>query len=267
MGVRQSRLRPVLARARGETLTTLRIAILSDIHGNAHALDRCLDDLAARGGADVIVAAGDLCLDGPRPKHVLKRLRAIGARCLRGNTDRMIGEGDLAQLDEEDARGVAWAREKIGDEWTRWLRDLPFCLTFGDGEDGLLVCHANPKNDDEHVWPDAYDDTLEGLFGDVAQRTIAFGHLHLAYVRVWRGRTLVNVASAGLPKDGDPHAHYAILTWRSGGWEVQSRRVAFDIEKVARQLKKCGIPDVEARLATLCRHRYAKLGPPGAVIP
>ncbi len=267
MGVRQSRLRPVLARARGEALTTLRIAILSDIHGNVHALDRCLDDLAARGGADTVVAAGDLCLDGPRPKHVLRRLRALGARCLRGNTDRLVGETGVPPLDAETARAVGWVRDEIGEECTRWLRDLPFSLAFGDGEDGLLVCHANPKSDDEHVWPDAYDDTLERLFGDVTQRTIAFGHLHLSYVRVWRGRTLVNVASAGLPKDGDPQAHYAILTWRSGGWEVQSRRVAFDVAKVARQLKKSGIPDVEQRLATLRRHRYSKLGPPGAVIP
>lgn len=245
----------------------MRIAVLSDIHGNAHALDRCLDDLASRGGADVVVAAGDLCLDGPRPKQVLKRLEAIGARCLRGNTDRLVGTADLAQLDDEDARGVAWVREHIGDERTRGLGDLPFSLAFGDGEDGLLVCHANPKSDDEHVWPDAYDDTLERLFDGVVQRTIAFGHLHLPYVRVWRGRTLVNVASAGLPKDGDPHAHYAILTWRSGGWEVQSRHVRFDVEKVVRQLRKSGIPDAGARIATLRRHRYPKLGPPGTVIP
>lgn len=245
----------------------MRIAILSDIHGNAHALDRCLDDLASRGGADVVVAAGDLCLDGPKPKQVLKKLHAIGAQCLRGNTDRMVGETDLTELDEDDARGVQWVREKIGEAWTTWLAGLPSSLEFGEGEDGLLVCHANPKSDDEHVWPDAYDDTLERLFEGVVQRTVAFGHLHLPYVRTWRGRTLVNVASAGLPKDGDAAAHYAILTWRSGGWEVQSRRVAFDVDKVARQLKRSGIPDLEQRVETLRRHRYPKLGPPGSVIP
>jgi putative phosphoesterase len=245
----------------------MRLAILSDIHGNAHALDRCLDDLASRGGADVVVAAGDLCLDGPKPKKVLERLSTIGARCLRGNTDRMIGEGELAELDPEDARSVAWAREKIGAEWTRRLAALPRTLAFGEGEDGLLVCHANPLTDDEHVWPDAYDDTLEHFFDGVTQRTVAFGHLHLSYVRVWRGRTLINVASAGLPKDGDPNAHYAILTWRSGGWEVQSRRVPFDVEKVAKQLRKSGIPDLAKHVQTLRRHRYSKLGPPGSVIP
>ncbi|MBV8749669.1 MAG: metallophosphoesterase family protein, partial [Candidatus Eremiobacteraeota bacterium] len=158
-------------------------------------------------------------------------------------------------------------RAKIGKAWTHWLRELPFSLAFGEGEDGLLVCHANPKSDDEHVWPDAYDDTLERLFGDVPQRTVAFGHLHLAYVRVWRGRTLVNVASAGLPKDGDPLAHYAILTQRSGGWEVQERRVPFDLDKVARQLRKSGIPDLNRRLSTLRRARYPNLGEPGSPIP
>ena len=245
----------------------MRIAVLSDIHGNAHALERCLEDVRERGGADVVVAAGDLCMDGPKPEKVLARLDEAGARCLRGNTDRMIGTADVAALDEEDARAVGWVRERIGAAGTRRLAELPFSLAFGDGEDGLLVCHANPKSDDEHVWPDAYDDTLERLFDGVPQRTIAFGHLHLPYVRVWRGRTLVNVASAGLPKDGDPRAHYALLTQRSGGWEVQPRRVDFDVDRVAKQLRKSGIPDVERRLATLHAHRYPKLGPAGAVIP
>jgi putative phosphoesterase len=245
----------------------VRIAILSDIHGNLHALDRCLADLATRGGADVIVAAGDLCLEGPKPKGVLTRLRTVGAVSLRGNTDRMIGDADLNLLHPEDARAVRWARKKIGREWTIWLAQLPLSLRYGDGTNGLLVCHANPKNDDQHVWPDADDGLLERLFGDVEARTVAFGHLHVPYVRVWRGRTLVNVASVGLPKDGDPRAHYAILTERAGGWEVQPRRVDFDAKKVARQLKRSGIPDLAGRLATLRRHRYPKLGSPGSRIP
>jgi predicted phosphodiesterase len=245
----------------------VRIAVLSDIHGNLHALKRCLADLASRGGADAVVAAGDLCMDGPKPKGVLERLRRIGALCVRGNTDRMIGLGEVSERDPEDARSIQWAREQLGPDWTRWLGELPFVLPFGDDADGLLIAHANPKNDDEHVWPDADDAQLERLFSDVVQHTVAFGHLHLPYVRRWRGRTLINVASAGLPKDGDPHAHYAILTRRPGGWEVQSRRVPFDVQKVARQLERSGIPDAGARIAVLRRHRYPKLGAPGTLIP
>ena len=245
----------------------MRIAVLSDIHGNLHALDRCIEDLAARGGADVIVVAGDLCLEGPKPRGVCKRLRTLGAVCVRGNTDRMIGSADLHLLDKEDARAVKWARKRLGREWTIWLDQLPVTAQFGDGARGLLVCHANPKNDDEHVWPDADDAQLVRLLEAVEQRTVAFGHLHVPYVRVWRDRTLVNVASAGLPKDGDARAHYVLFTQRPDGWEIQPRRVAFDVKKVARQLKRSGIPDVESRLTTLRRHRYPKLGSPGSRIP
>jgi predicted phosphodiesterase len=238
----------------------MRIAILSDIHGNSVGLDACLDDLVGQGGADNIVAAGDLCMDGPKPKAVLKRLEAIGALCVRGNTDRYIALGDD---DPHEASLVAWQRERIGAEWTRRLGELPFQLRFGPDDNALIVSHANPKNDDEQVWPDAADDQLERLFGDVDARAFAFGHLHLPFVRVWRDKLLTCVASAGLPKDGDPRAHYAILTLRSGGWEVKSRRVLFDVDKVERQLLRSGIPEVERCVSVLRRHRYKSI--PGFV--
>jgi predicted phosphodiesterase len=139
------------------------------------------------------------------------------------------------------------------------LRDLPFSLRFGEDDNQLLVVHANPSTDDEHLWPDADDQTLRRLIGDEQAGTIAFGHLHIPYARTWRGKLLVNVASAGLPKDGDPRAGYAILTQRSGGWEVKHRRVAFDVKKVATQLADCGIPESAELITTLRRHRYKRL--------
>jgi predicted phosphodiesterase len=235
----------------------MRVAIVSDVHGNLRGLDACLADLAKQGGADRIVGAGDLCLDGPRPRQVLERLVAVGAACIKGNTDRYIAE-DTGEGDELTA--VRWQREELGSEWIAWLAALPFSLTIGEGRDALLVVHANPKEDDEQIWPDADDAILERITEGVEPRTIAFGHLHLPYARVWRDRLFVNVASAGLPKDGDARAGYAILTQRSGGWEVKHRRVAFDVDKVSRQIEKCGMPDAEAQIEVLRRHRYKRLG-------
>ena len=76
---------------------------------------------------------------------------------------------------------------------------------------------------------------------------------------MWRGKLLINVASAGLPKDGDSRACYAIVTERDGGWQVKHRRVAFDVKKVATQLADCGIPGSDELIATLRRHRYKRL--------
>jgi predicted phosphodiesterase len=237
----------------------VRVAIFSDIHGNAVALDACLADLAAAGGAERIVAAGDLCMDGPRPRKVLRRLKDAGAHVLRGNTDRMICLDDPMQYDEDERASIMWQRGALGQDWVAWLGAAPMTAAIGKGADGLLVTHATPTRDDEHVWPDAADEQLEAIVAGVTQRTIAFGHLHVPYVRVWRDRTFVNVASAGLPKDGDPRAHYVILTQQRDGWSVRSRRVAFDVGKVERQIKKSGMPNAAERIDVLRRHRYKQL--------
>lgn len=236
-----------------------RVAVVSDIHGNLVGLDACLADVVAQGGADAIVAAGDLCLDGPRPKKVLQRLEEVGAQCVRGNTDRMLAASSQEGATSSESAQLAWTRKQLGEKWLAWLRELPFALRIGDERNELLVVHANPTNDDEHLWPDADEATLERLVGSEQAVTIAFGHLHLPYVRHWRGRMLVNVASAGLPKDGDPRACYALFTERDGGWEVKHRRVAFDVKKVAAQLADCGIPESSELIATLRRHRYKRL--------
>lgn len=246
----------------------MRLACFSDIHGNVRAFDACLADLREQGGADCIVGVGDYCLDGPFPAQVVDRLRELGATCVRGNTDRYLAEmpaspADIATAGPE-VRTLAWQRERLGTERVAWLGALPFAARFSPpgaagAADALLAVHANPKSDDEHVWPDAPDVLLERVTAGVAERTIVFGHLHLPYARVWRERFFVNVASAGLPKDGDPRAGYAIVTHRSGGWQVRHRRVAFDVEKVVRDIERCGMPGAKKRVNVLRRHRYKDL--------
>ena len=117
----------------------MRIAVLSDIHGNLFALDACLADLEAQGGADAIVVAGDLCLAGPKPKKVLQRLEELGVACVRGNTDRYLCDG--ASDGEQSAADLAridWTRRELGERWLSWLRDLPFAMRIGEDDNQLL---------------------------------------------------------------------------------------------------------------------------------
>ncbi|MFY9663699.1 MAG: metallophosphoesterase family protein [Candidatus Cybelea sp.] len=238
----------------------MRIALLSDIHGNLLALDACLVDLESQGGADAIVAAGDLCLDGPKPKKVLQRLEEIGAACIRGNTERYLSEdGSGRTFSSAEIAQIAWTRREIGERWLSWIKELPFAMRVGEDSNQLLIVHANPKTDDEYISPDADEAVLQRLIGNERATAIAFGHLHIPYVRIWRKKLLVNVSTAGLPKDGDPRAGYAILTEREGGWQVKHRRVPFDVKRVATQLADCGIPESAELIATLRRHRYKQL--------
>jgi Icc-related predicted phosphoesterase len=144
----------------------MRIAVLSDIHGNLLALDACLADLESQGSADAIVVAGDLCLGGPKPKKVLQRLEEIGAACVRGNTDRYLSEDSSREKRSQlESAQIAWTRHEIGERWAAWLKDLPFALRIGEDNNQLLIVHANPLTDDEHLWPDADDTILRRFVG------------------------------------------------------------------------------------------------------
>ncbi len=105
----------------------MRIAIVSDIHGNLVGLDACLADLQAQGGADAIVAAGDLCVDGPKPKKVLQRLEEVGAQCLRGNTDRYLSVPQDETFTESEATQLDWTRHEDRREVAPVARGTALC--------------------------------------------------------------------------------------------------------------------------------------------
>nr|MCU0508929.1 metallophosphatase family protein [Anaerolineae bacterium] len=177
----------------------MRIAILSDIHGNAVALDAVLEDIQRDGPFDEIVVAGDLVWSGPRPREVVDRLLATGVTIIRGNTDAYFS----ASPDE--------MTQQLGPERVAYLRTLPFShrISPAAGQD-LLIVHANPRDLDQPILPRATEADLDELLledGRVpAWRCLAFGHVHMPFQRTWRDRLLVNVSSVGLPMDGDHRA-------------------------------------------------------------
>src|SRR5215217_1952108 len=177
----------------------MRLAILSDIHGNVLALEAVLADLGARGGADVVAIAGDLCLGGPRPREVLERVRALGSPVVQGNTDYSLALPPEELEDRETADLHAWTRERIGDAGIEYLRNLPFAhrIREPEGEGVVLIVHANPQNRDQHLRPLAPESQVAPLLEGVAPEitTIAFGHLHIPYVRQVGRLRLVNISS------------------------------------------------------------------------
>ena len=237
----------------------MRIAVLSDIHGNLLALDACLVDLEAQGGADVVAVAGDLCLPGPKPKKVLQRLEELGAACIRGNKDRFLCDG--ASDGEQSAADLAridWTRRELGERWLSWLRELPFAMRVGEDDNQLLIVHANPRNDEEQIWPDADEATLDGSSARSARRRSPSSpspSLRTDVARPAAGERRLGRS----PQGRRPARRYAIFTERTGGWEVKHRRVAFDVKKVATPLSDRGIPESAELLATLRRHRYRQL--------
>jgi len=236
----------------------MRVAVISDIHGNQIALEAVLEDLSHQSGIDHLVIAGDLCLNGPCPRQVLAMVQELSCPVIQGNVDaEVVNEAPEKGLKKRTT--VGWTREQIGQAGIDHLASLPFshCI-FNPGGSDLLIVHANPLNLEDAIFPNALDSTLEHLLGGLgpAVGALAFGHLHIAYTRRWRHLLLADVGSCGLPRDEDLRAAYGILTWQDNTWEAEIRRVVYDVKAVVKQIKTSGIPNVEKRIKILTEARY-----------
>jgi predicted phosphodiesterase len=236
----------------------MRVAVISDIHGNQVALEAVLEDLAHQPVVDHLVVAGDLCLNGPCPREVLETVQKLDCPVIQGNVDmEVVNEAPEKSLKKRST--VAWTREQIGEMGINYLAALPFshCIANPDGSD-LFIVHANPLNLEDAIFPNATDGALERLLGKLKPTigALVFGHLHIAYTRRWRHLLLVDVASCGLPRDEDLRAAYGILSWQGNDWEAEIRRVVYDVKEVVKQIKTCGMPNVEKRVKTLLEARY-----------
>lgn len=230
----------------------MRIVICSDVHGNHVALEAVLEAIRRDAAPDVLFVAGDLVLLGPRPAESLALLRSIdGARFVKGNTDQYLIDYS------SDVAEVEFARARLSADDMAFIEALPFeqRLEVAPGHE-LLVVHANPRDLEQAIKPDHADALIRPLLEGVSAEVVAFGHYHVPFVRQLDPWTLVDVASVGLPRDGDQRGVYVTLTWDRGTWHVEHHRVPFDIQAVARDYTTVGYPQAAQAASRLLRARY-----------
>ncbi len=239
-----------------------RIAVLSDVHGNAVALEAVRKALRTE-KPDMVAVAGDLALNGPDPAGTIDLLREMetdGAVIVSGNTDIAVADFDYTAAFPWMADGVPemfqaateWAHDALGDERVSWLRRLPSERRLR-ADDGtlVLVCHASPGSQtngfDQALDPSV---TIERVSRTDA-RVIACGHTHLPEIRDLGWKLIVNDGSAGYVFDGDPTASWARLDINDGTIQAEIRRTEFDALSVANAISSRGLPGDVYRAATV----------------
>jgi predicted phosphodiesterase len=233
----------------------VRVALFSDVHGNADAFDAMLADLRGR-SVDQVVCLGDHAQGGAQPAECLERLRELGCPAVMGNSDHFLltldpGEETVSEQQLETAR---WSASQLSDELLEFHRGFEPTveLALGDGRT-LLAFHGSPRSRDEILGPwmeeEAFREPLAGLEAAV----LAGGHIHLQWTRRCGPAYFVNPGSVGLAYDhhqpeesfrADPLAEYAILTI-DGAVEVEFHRVPFDRAAVVRAIETSGMPHPE----------------------
>jgi putative phosphoesterase len=237
----------------------LRVAVVTDIHANLQALQAVLADIDRRGPFDWVVCAGDYCLNGPDPAAAFDLIGEHADVLLQGNTDRDIAEFGASDPDlgNKKRAAIGWAREQLGESRIAALNALQFRARIEPPGGALEVVHANPHDLDRHIFPDAPEADLRELVGSVDSDVLVFGHLHIPFRRRLGELRLFNVASCGLPRDGDRRAVWGSFSWSpEHGWQGSIHRVAYDHGTTVLRIFDSGMPHPEKRIRDLLRATY-----------
>lgn len=242
-------------------LVAVRIAAVSDVHGNLTSLEAVVADIGRR-GADLVVHGGDLVLMGPRPAEVVNRIRELGWPGVVGNTDELLWrpEEHARQLERAPSLSTllsllfdAYAPdtcERLGEERIAWLRALPANYRAGE----LTVIHAKPDDLWRAPMADATDGELLAAYGPLQAKQVAYGHIHRPFTRTLGSLMIANAGSVGMSWDADTRAAYLLIS--DGIAEVI--RVQYDIEAEVQALRTARHPDGDRLIEMLRRSRFIK---------
>lgn len=242
----------------------MRIAVLSDIHGNEPALEAVLEHAEAQ-RPDLLAVAGDVVVGAPDSAACWRRVWELvqrgRARLVRGNHERYLlaaaaGDPEFAAPNWAPA---AWAAAQLTAAEREAARALPLAVALADD---LLLCHAAPADDYHHLHPSTPAAEVAAVFGDGGapgggERTVVRGHNHLAFERRVGCTQVVALGAVGLPLDGAPLAAYGLLERTRDGWRVTHQRVRYDVDAAVRRFRDSGYLEAAGPVARLFQREVA----------
>ena len=237
-------------------MSTRRIAVFSDMHGNSAATEAVLAAIDAE-APDEMICLGDLVGYGARPNEVIDLVREREIPAVMGNYDDGVGfdrdDCGCAYRDAgEEARGqesLFWTLGVVDADRKAYLRTLHPELRREVNDVRLRFVHGSPRRMNEYLFEDRDEASLERIAKVADADVLVFGHTHIPWSRDIGGVRFVNTGSVGKPKDGDPRACWVLLTIDDdGSADVDIRRVPYDIASMAMAIRAAdGLPDQFAR--------------------
>lgn len=205
----------------------MRVAVLSDVHGNLPALEAVLAEVASL-DVDRIVCGGDV-VAGPFPRECLDKLVGLEAVFVRGNADRESSRAPAGTWD--------WIAANLDPLSVVFLGSHPHAVSLG----GVLYCHGSPRDDDEILTRVSPDERFRAAFEGVGERLVVGGHTHVQFERVIDGIRFVNAGSVGIPYEGKQGAFWALLD----GEDVDLRHTPYAVDAAAVAIRTSGYPGAD----------------------
>lgn len=236
----------------------MRIALISDIHGNDVALKTVLADLQAQ-AVDQIVCLGDVAATGPQPHATVERLRALGCPVVMGNTDEWLLDPPHASGDADMIETIDhWCAAQVTADDRAFLRSFQPAIEMPLGTNTTLLCvHGSPRSNIERIESTTTDEQMGAILAEETALVIASGHTHMQMLRRYHDRLLINPGSVGLPIErtasgevrNPPWAEYGLLSGHDDRLSIELRRVPLDLQAVIQSVLDSNMPHVQEWIA------------------
>lgn len=237
----------------------MRIAALSDIHGNLPAFEAALDHVAKQ-KVDQVVIVGDIVLGSPDSSACWKRACELGCPIVRGNTESFVAQYGTPEADPqwntEQFGPLKWAAQQFSVEERRIIGALPLSYRLPETAD-LLFFHSSPRSEWDDLRSYTPESELKELFSGASERYFVRGHHHNPQVQLWNDHVIVNCGSVGLPDDCHTLAQYVLLEQFKGGWHIRHQGVAYDVEATLRRFDETGYLEAAGPMGRLFLRQVA----------
>ena len=238
----------------------MKIAVLSDIHGNMQALERVLADIKEQ-SCEKVFCLGDLAMAGPEPEKVIEFVKKQqNWTVIQGNTDKMIADFTPEILKNTEnafpVMGHALADDVLflSDDAKHFLKNLPPQKEVEVEGVKVLLVHGSPRRNNEDILPDMPLETVEEIIKGTNADLIFCGHTHVpAGYQTTKKQTVVNVGSVGRPMTPDAKSCYCIAEFNDGQFTIEHRLLDYDREKAAEIMQGRAFDGAE-KLAQMILH-------------
>ena len=236
----------------------MRLALISDIHGNLVALETVLAAIAQQ-NVDTILCLGDVALDGPQASEVIERLHQLGCPIVMGNTDAKLLTAHPKQYQDPFSQMTndidVWCAQQLTDAHRAYIQTFQSTITLPLPQNRtLLAYHGSPRSFKEFLKPTTPDEVLEEAFAGFHADIMVGGHTHSQMFRRYKDVLVLNPGSVGAALDrvsplnevrNSPWAEYALVETNKNDLHVELFRLPFDVEKFIAITLASGMPHAE----------------------